>query len=112
LHDIYLQHIGGGTTEQAAINPPEDESKYPEPNMFGDMPSQGFYLRHVKNVYLRDIEVASLSEDARPAIIMQNVEGADLFHIKTPANAPVLQLHDSKDVTALWVRGIKDGTQG
>jgi polygalacturonase len=111
LHDIYLQHRGGGTAEQAAINPPEDESKYPEPNMFGDMPSQGFYLRHVKNVYLRDVEVVSLSEDARPAIVMQNVEGADLFHIKTPANAPVLRLHDSKDVTALWVRGIKDGKQ-
>jgi polygalacturonase len=111
LHHIYIQHRGGGTKEQAAVMPEENEQKYPEPNMFGNMPSQGFYLRHVKNVTMSDIEVVAMSEDARPALIMQNVDGADLFRIKTPAGAPVLVLHDSKDVTALWVRGLKDGAQ-
>lgn len=79
--------------------------------MFGDMPSQGIYLRHVKNVKLSDIEIAALAEDARPAIILQNVEGADLFHVKTPANAPVLETHECREVHALWVRGLKDGAQ-
>jgi len=111
LHHIYIQHRGGGTKEQAAITPPEDEQKYPEPNMFGNMPSQGFYLRHVKNVDLSDIEIAAMTEDARPALVMQNVEGADLFHIKTPMSAPVLELHDCKGINALWVRGLKDGAQ-
>ncbi|HKF46394.1 MAG TPA: glycoside hydrolase family 28 protein [Terracidiphilus sp.] len=111
LRDIYLQHKGGGTAEQAAIAPAENEGKYPEPNMFGDMPSQGFYLRHVRNVSLSNVEVAAINEDARPAIVMQDVEGAELFHVKTPANAPVLRMNDSKDVTALWVRGLKDGKQ-
>ena len=111
LHDIFIQHQGGGTKEQAAITPAEDEQKYPEPNMFGPMPSQGLYLRHVKNVSLRDIDILTLAEDARPAIILQNVAGADLFHIRTPANAPVLQLHDSTDVKTLWVRGVPDGPQ-
>jgi polygalacturonase len=111
LHHIYIQHRGGGTREQAAITPPENEQQYPEPNMFGNMPSQSFYLRHVKNVSLSDIEIAALTDDARPAFIFQNVEGADLFHIKTPANAAVLELHNSKEVNALWVRGLKDGPQ-
>jgi polygalacturonase len=111
LHNICIQHRGGGTKEQAAITPAEDEPKYPEPNMFGPMPSQGFYLRHVKNVSLSEIEVSALAEDARPAIILQNVEGADLFHIRTPVGAPVLEIHDSKDVDALWVRGLRDGKQ-
>jgi hypothetical protein len=79
--------------------------------MFGNMPSQGFYLRHVKNVELSDIEISAMAEDARPALILQNVEGADLFHIKTPADAPVLELHDCGSVHALWVRGLKDGAQ-
>jgi polygalacturonase len=109
LHDIYIQHRGGGTKEQAAVQPAEDEKKYPEPNMFGDMPSQGFYLRHVKNVELSNIEIAAINEDARPAFILQAVEGADFFHIKTPSGAPVIEAHDSKDVNALWVRGVKDG---
>jgi polygalacturonase len=111
LHHIYIQHRGGGTKEQAGNMPAENEQKYPEPNMFGNMPSQGFYLRHVKNVTMSDIEIVAMSEDARPALMMQNVEGADLFHIKTPVGAPVLDLHDCKDVTALWVRGLKDGAQ-
>ncbi len=72
----------------------------------------GLYLRHAKNVSLSDIEIACLAQDARPALILQNVEGADLFHIKTPADAPVLEVHDCKDVNALWVRGLKDGAQG
>ena len=111
LHHIYIQHRGGGTKEQAAITPPENEEKYPEPNMFGNMPSQGFYLRHVKNVSLSDIEIAALTEDARPAFIFQNVESADLFHIKTPPNVPILETHDCREVNALWVRGLKDGPQ-
>lgn len=109
LRGIYIQHRGGGTKEQAAIIPAEDDSKYPEPNMFGDMPSQGFYLRHVKNVTLSDIEISAMADDARPAFILQNVSGADLFHIKTPAESPVLEVHECEKVQALWVNGVKDG---
>ena len=111
IHDIFIQHRGGGTSAQAEVVPSEDESKYPEPNMFGDMPSQGLYLRHVRNVNLRAIEISAMSEDARPAIILDNVEGADLFHIKTPQNAPVLRMQNCRDVRALWVRGLDDGQQ-
>jgi polygalacturonase len=111
LHQIYIQHRGGGTKDQAAIQPPEDEQKYPEPNMFGDMPSQGFYLRHVKNIELSNVEIAATADDARPAFILQNVEGADFFHVKTPPAATVMELHDCSDVNALWVRGVKDGKQ-
>ena len=109
LHHIYIQHRGGGTKEQAALTPPENEPNYPETRMFGDMPSQGLYLRHIKNLELSDIEIAAMDKDARPALILQNVEGADLFHIKTPPDSPVLELHDSTDVKTLWVRGVKDG---
>lgn len=111
LHHIFIQHRGGGTKEQAAIQPPEDESKYPEPNMFGDMPSQGFFIRHVKNIELSEIEIAAMSDDARPAFVLQSVEGADLFHIKTPGSSPVMRLQDCRDVQTLWARGVPDGKQ-
>lgn len=106
---IHIQHRGGGTKEQAAIVPSEDEHKYPEPNMFGTMPSQGFYVRHAKNIELSDIEIAAISEDARPGFVFQDVNSVDCFHLKSPANAPVLVLHDSKNIQARWVRGVKDG---
>ena len=108
LSNIFIQHQGGGTKEDAQIQPPEDESKYPEPNMFGTMPSQGFYIRHVNNIELSGIEIATLSPDARPALVLQSVEGADLFHIKTPAGSPVIETHDCSNVEAKWVRGLKD----
>lgn len=53
-----------------------------------------------------------MTGDAHPAFVLQNVEGADFFHIKTPTGAPVIELRESKDVRALWVRGIKDGAVG
>jgi polygalacturonase len=111
LDKIYIQHRGGGTKEQAAVQPPEDEQKYPEPNMFGDMPSQGFYIRHVKNIELSNIEIAAMADDARPAFNLQNVDGADFFHIKTPSATPAIELHNCTDVNTLWVRGMKDGKQ-
>jgi polygalacturonase len=110
LHDIYIQHRGGGTGAQAEVKPAENEAKYPEPNMLGEMPSQGFYLRHIKNIELRGIEVAAMNDDARPAFILQNVEGANIFLVKAPPGVPVLELHASKDIQAMWVRGVKDGS--
>jgi polygalacturonase len=109
IHNVYIQHRGAGPAEQAT--PPENEKKYPEPNMFGNMPSQGFYIRHARNVKLSEIEIASIAPDARPALVFEDVEGADLFHIKTPANASVLRMQNCRDVQALWVRGLKDGPQ-
>lgn len=109
LHHIYIQHRGGGTAEQAAIVPPEDADKYPEPRMFGDMPSQGFYIRHVKNIELSDIEISAMTPDERPAFVLQDVEGADFFHIKTPTGPAPIVLHNSSDLMAMWVRGVKDG---
>jgi hypothetical protein len=73
------------------------------------MPSQGFYLRHVNNIELSGIEIATMADDARPAFVLQNVEGADFFHVKTPPSSPVIVTHDSKNVEARWVRGVKDG---
>jgi hypothetical protein len=43
---------------------------------------------------------------------MQNVDRADFFHVKTPDGAPAIELRNSKDIRALWVRGVKDGAVG
>ncbi len=84
ISDVYVQHQGGGTREQAARVPPESENGYPEPGMFGAMPSHGFFIRHAKGVELSNIEIASVKEEARPLIVMNDVENVDLFRIKTP----------------------------
>jgi polygalacturonase len=84
ISGIYVQHRGGGTKEAAAIEPPELENAYPEPTMFGAMPAHGFYIRHANNIQMRDIEIACIKEDARPAFVLNDVQGADFSHIKIP----------------------------
>jgi hypothetical protein len=87
FENIYIQHRGGGTKESAAIVVPEIENVYPEPNRFGPMPAHGFFIRHVKGIDMRDIEIKPLQEDLRPAFVLNDVEGADFTHVKVPQNA-------------------------
>lgn len=99
IEDVKLNHVrvlfaGGGTREQAAIAPPEGETEYPEPYRFGQMPAYGFFLRHVKGVELNDVEIGYLKEDLRPAIQLEDVQGADFNNLKAQRSsvAPVFVL--------------------
>jgi polygalacturonase len=87
FENIYIQHRGGGTKGSAAIVVPEIEDAYPEPGRFGQMPAHGFFIRHVKGIDMRDIEIKSLQEDHRPAFVLDDVDGADFTHVKVPGNA-------------------------
>jgi polygalacturonase len=100
LSNIYVQHRGGGTKETAAIQPPELETAYPEPGMFGPMPSHGCYIRHARNIAMSDIEITSLKEDARPAFVLGDVQGASFSHIKIPAHGP--------DIFAFVLNSVED----
>jgi polygalacturonase len=95
LSNIIIEHRGGGTTEQAKLQPPEEErDRYPEPRRFGDTPSHGFYLRHVKGIEMNDVKILVQQPDARPAFVLDDVHDADFFRIKTPktANVPTFVL--------------------
>ena len=54
---------------------PEQIQKYPEFTMFGELPSWGLYLRHIRNIKLKDIQLKLVGEDFRPAIVDEDVEG-------------------------------------
>lgn len=73
LSDIRLWSRGGGTASQAARTPPEDETGYPEPGSLGTLPASGFYLRHVRGLTLDNIQTQTLSPDARPAFVLDDV---------------------------------------
>jgi polygalacturonase len=110
LSDIYIQHRGGGTSEDALLQPPEVENKYPEPNMFGRMPSHGFFLRHVSNVSVSNVEISSLSEDLRPAFVLEDVKGADFFRTRTTKvkDVPTFVLDNVEDFSAHFCRHVPD----
>ena len=92
IEDVQLNNIrvyakGGGTKEQAALEPPEREALYPEPTMFGELPAYGFFIRHVKGLQMRDVEVSYLSPDLRPAFWLNDVTDVEFIHVKAQREA-------------------------
>jgi polygalacturonase len=111
IGDVYLHHRGGGTKEMAAFQPPEFENKYPDPHMFGpELPASGFFIRHANNLEFSNVEIAHEAPDERPAFILTEVKGADLFRVKTPASSAgrVFSLTSVSEFRAQACRGIRD----
>ncbi len=110
MSDIYIQHRGGGTSEEAERPMPENESKYPEPEMFGVTPAQGFYLRHVQGIDMSHIEIASMQPDQRPAFVLQDVSDAEFLRIKAPRQQgmTVFSLHNVENFRCDLSRGVPD----
>ncbi len=109
LSNIYVETAGGGAAADAAIEVPENENKYPEPNMFGSLPASGFFLRHMRNLEMSHVEVASLAPDARPVFQLADVERADFFAITAPRPAGgVFALNNVRDLRIGWSRAAAD----
>jgi hypothetical protein len=65
LENVTITYPGGGTVEQASLNPP-----YPtdyNPRMLGPRPAYGFYVRHVRGLVFRNVKVGFQNADPRPA---------------------------------------------
>ena len=81
VEDLTFENIdvtfpGGGTVEDAAHHAvPEQEKEYPEFPSFHPIPAWAFYIRHAKNVRLRDVRVRLAGDDQRPAFFTDDVKG-------------------------------------
>jgi len=90
-----------------AIQVPEIEDAYPELLRFGPTPSNGFFVRHLKNLELSHVEIAPQNADPRPAFHLEDVHRADFFAITAPAQ-PNFSLQNVTDLRILWSRAAKD----
>jgi hypothetical protein len=110
INDVYLHQAGGADATMAAIDPPEDETKYPDPHMFGPLPAYGFLLRHVKNVEMSNIHVATAKDDPRVAFWLNDVAIADFFHLKASiaTGASMFALRNVTRFRISGSRGVKD----
>ena len=95
LANIRIQFQGGGT--DAARDIPELPAQYPEYKMFGLLPAAGFYCRHVKNLRLLDTSVTFEHEDARPALVCEDVKDLRISDFGAPNSNPVIVLRDTRD---------------
>jgi len=84
---------------------------YPEVGKFGPTPSNGFYIRHLKNLEMSHVEIAPEKADARPAFWLEDVTRADFFAVTAPVPASGEKnfvLRKVKDLRILWSRAAKD----
>jgi hypothetical protein len=74
------------------------------------MPSHGFYVRHVKGIQFDNVTIQTAREDRRPAFVLDDVEDAEFFRIKTPhvADTPVFALHNVTGLSVSRCSGVKD----
>ena len=115
IEDVHISHVhfifqGGGTKADAAIEPPEREKFYPDPGMFGAMPSYGFFVRHVKGFEMDHVDVSYTKDEMRPAIVLNDVVGADFDHVKArrTTDVPFFVLRNVHDFLVHNCPGLAD----
>jgi hypothetical protein len=73
---------------------PEVSNKYPENRMFGVLPAYGFYIRHARNIRIRDVRLSIKQRDERPAFVLDDVRDARLETVQaeTVNRAPLISI--------------------
>jgi polygalacturonase len=111
ISDVYLEQVGGGSAEMASLDPEERAAAYPDPHMFGALPATGFFARHVRNLEMSNVEIATRTADARPAFWLKDMEGADFFRLRLPQGAaPAFDLRGVKEFRCFGSRQLADLT--
>jgi hypothetical protein len=63
---------------------PERRNSSLEPSFMGMLPAHGLYARHVRNLSVTDCGFDTAAPDARPAIALENVDGAVIDRLTSP----------------------------
>jgi len=110
LSNIRIYYQGGGTKEQAALAPQELEKAYPEPRMFGEIPSYGFFLRHINGITMHDVQLSVMKDDARPAFLLDGVKDAEFRNVRAQhgPNIPTFVLNSVADFRLRDCRDLPD----
>jgi polygalacturonase len=107
LSNIRIAFAGGGTTEQAHADVPEKEATYPQSYMFGVLPAYGFYVRHARNVTLHNVELALESDDARPAVVCDDVGDLKVFGLEADSSLSAAAVIRLRQVNGAFIQGCR-----
>lgn len=103
LNNIRIINRGGlkqGEYNSDPLKVPELEKEYPAPDRWKNLPSSGFFIRHVKQISMNDVTLGSLATDPRMPVIADDVENLQISDLRT-------DLPDTKAVQLLNVRSFK-----
>jgi hypothetical protein len=88
-----LNVTGVGGIAARDLNVPEAAAKYPDPDLFGELPALVLYGRHVDGLVLRNVKVHAAEPDGRPAFVLDDVthlEVSAFDSTNVPPHQPML----------------------
>ena len=86
LEDIKVTFPGRASKSMAYVplwrvkDIPEQIQKYPEFTMFGELPAWGLFLRHIRHITLKNVQLSLAADDFRPMIVEDDVEELSTFY--------------------------------
>jgi polygalacturonase len=105
LENIEITYEGGSNREvnyfplDSLHTITEAETSYPEFSMFGELPAWGMYIRHVKGLTMKNVNLVLENPDYRIGLLADDVKGLTLEKVNIPVcNAlPAILLNNVKD---------------
>ena len=91
----------GANWRRLPLDVPERPARYPEVTMFGALPSFGLYLRHARDVTLRNVQLSVEQPDVRPALVADDVTG---LHVVGFDGRPA-----EGDAPPVWLNNVRGG---
>lgn len=88
LENITLSYPGGGDTNVACLRSnelskvPEMPDAYPEFSQHKELPAWGIYVRHARNVLLKNIKLTARKSDYREAVIFDDAPECQMQNCK------------------------------
>ena len=105
ISNLKIGYAGGGAFQGAIESVPELVNEYPDSDMFGAIPSWGFYVRHAKNLKLKDIDLTLEHPDKRSPFIFEDVTQLKLHSIEVQRVEEVPAILHFKDVKEVTISG-------
>lgn len=98
LNNIRIVNRGGLQQGEYTSDPskvPELEKEYPAPDKWRNLPSSGFFIRHVKDIGLYGVTLRSLAADPRVPVIADDVDNLHISDLRSvrPGAKAVQLLH-------------------
>lgn len=83
FENIYLSVLGGGALSDFTLDINNNDSGYPINRMFNsNLPSYGFYVRHVDGITFRNVDIVAQNPDHRSAIVFDDVRNAVVDQVR------------------------------
>ena len=88
IKDVTISHPGRASKSYAYVplyrlaGVPEARKDYPEFHMFKELPSWGFYVRHVKGLTFENVNLEVREADFRPALVFDDVSQLKILNVE------------------------------